>query len=74
MFISVVIFKFDHFSVRPVYGAQYPPLTEYEDFANDVSRTDSTDNQHLNSGAKFQNYVDRFVYFYTVFNENNPSL
>ncbi|VBB28119.1 unnamed protein product [Acanthocheilonema viteae] len=46
-------------SVKPVYGAQYPPLTEYEDFSNDVSKTDSADNQHSNSGAKFQNYMDR---------------
>ncbi|MCP9265712.1 TBC1 domain family member 22A [Dirofilaria immitis] len=45
-------------SVRPVYGAQYPPLTEYDDFANGVGRTDNADNQHSNSGAKFQNYVD----------------
>ncbi|EFO23216.2 TBC domain-containing protein [Loa loa] len=45
-------------SVRPVYGAQYPPLTEYDDFANNAGRIGSSDSQHSNSGAKFQNYVD----------------
>lgn len=60
--VSFIIIKFICYSVRPVYGAQYPPLTEYDDFANGVGRTDSADNQHSNSGAKFQNYVDRFFF------------
>nr|CDP95056.1 BMA-TBC-3, isoform g [Brugia malayi] len=42
----------------PVYGAQYPPLTEYNDFASGVGGVDGADNQHSSSGAKFQNYVD----------------
>ncbi|VDM20898.1 unnamed protein product [Wuchereria bancrofti] len=46
---------------RPVYGAQYPPLTEYNDFASGVGRADGADNQHSSSGAKFQNYVDRLM-------------
>lgn len=60
--ISLLIIKFVCCSVKPVYGAQYPPLTEYEDFANGVNRTDSASNQHSNSGAKFQSYVERFVF------------
>ncbi|VDM95392.1 unnamed protein product [Thelazia callipaeda] len=44
-------------SVRPIYGAQYPPL-ERDSGVDGISRTENTGNHRSNCGAKFKNYVD----------------
>lgn len=43
-------------TVRPVYGAQYPPLTDHGDSPESIARQSSF--HRTNSGTKFKNYVE----------------
>lgn len=44
-------------SVRPVYGAQYPPLTGHDDYPDGIFRPEEAFS-HLKTGSKFKKYED----------------
>lgn len=48
-------------SVKPVYGAQYPPLTSHEDSRNGVLRSEEAIavSNAAQLGSKFKKYEDR---------------